>query len=407
VKHLLAGTDATDNANEKQWRFPLGGHVALGCVVCDLPQGSHTMAEWRVEMRFLLGLLVAITGVARADEPASHRHSGAQMVPKPARPSPEGMIPSLSTATNWINSPPIASQELRGKVVLIDFWTYTCINWRRTVPYLRSWLERYGNSGLVLIGVHSPEFAFEHNLDNVRQAARAIGVEYPVAVDNDFAIWQAFGNQYWPALYVFDSRGRPRHQVFGEDGYEDAERVIRQLLEETGQRDLDSRPARVDARGAEVAADWKDLRSAENYVGSSRTLNFASPGGIVPGKPHRYAVPSAMTRNRWALSGTWTVEADRSIAGAAGGKIAYRFHARDLHLVMAPEARGNAIRFRVLLDGKPPGSSQGLDVDEEGYGTLQDQRMYQLIRQPAPIGDRLFEIEFLEPGASAFSFTFG
>jgi thiol-disulfide isomerase/thioredoxin len=358
-------------------------------------------------MKFLIALLVAVGCVARADEPASHRHTGGQMLPQPARPSPEEMIPSLTTATTWINSRPIASQELRGRVVLIDFWTYTCINWRRTVPYLRSWIGRYGNSGLVLIGVHSPEFVFERNLDNVRQAARQIGVDYPIAVDNDFAIWQAFGNQYWPALYVFDSHGRLRHKQFGEENYEDAEQVIRQLLEEAGQRDFDSRPARVDARGAEASADWQDLRSSENYLGSRRTQNFASPGGIVRGEPHRYSVPSGMARNQWALSGTWTVDEDRAIAGAAGGRIAYRFHARDLHLVMGPETRGNVIRFRVLIDGKPPGGSHGTDVDQDGYGTLREQRMYQLIRQPAPIEDRLFEIEFLELGAAAFCFTFG
>jgi thiol-disulfide isomerase/thioredoxin len=345
-------------------------------------------------MRSLLALLVAIAGVTHADEPASHRHPGVNMPSPPERPSPEGMIPSLSTATTWINSGPIASQELRGKVVLIDFWTYTCINWRRTVPFLRAWVDRFGKSGLVLIGVHSPEFAFEHDLDNVRQQVKDIGVGYPVAVDNDFGIWDAFGNQYWPALFV-------------EDGYDEAERVIRQLLEEAGQRNLDSRPTRVDARGAEAPADWQDLRSGENYLGSRRTENFASSGGIVRGEPHRYAIPSGMALNRWALSGTWTIGPDRSVAGAAGGKVAYRFHARDLNLVMAPETRGNAIRFRVLLDGKPPGSGHGADVDQDGIGTLRDQRMYQLIRQPAPIKDRFFEIEFLDPGAAVFSFTFG
>jgi thiol-disulfide isomerase/thioredoxin len=358
-------------------------------------------------MRSFTALLVALAAVAHADEPASHRHTGAQMVPHAARPPAEGMIPSLSAATAWINSPPISTQDLRGKVVLIDFWTYTCINWRRTVPYLRAWVERYGNSGLVLIGVHSPEFVFERDLDNVRQAVKDIGVGYPVAVDSDHAIWEAFGNEYWPALYVFDSRGRLRHQQFGEDGYEDAERVIRQLLEEAGHGGLDPRPVLVDARGAEKPADWRHLRSAENYLGRARTLNFTSPGGIVPGEQHRYSVPARMALNSWALSGTWTVEADRAVAGAAAGKIAYRFHARDLHLVMGPETRGNAIRFRVLLDGKPPGSSHGLDIDQEGHGTVREQRMYQLIRQPGPIADRVFEIEFLDPGAAAFSFTFG
>jgi thiol-disulfide isomerase/thioredoxin len=329
------------------------------------------------------------------------------MVSQPARPAREGMIPSLSAATTWINSPPIASQDLRGKVVLIDFWTYTCINWRRTVPHLRSWVDRHGGSGLVLIGVHSPEFVFERNLDNVRQATREIPVAYPVAVDNDFAIWKAFGNQYWPALYVFDARGRLRHQQFGEDGYGEAERIIRQLLAEAGQPDLGAHPVRIEARGAEAPADWQELRSAENYLGLARTRNFASPGKVAPGQPHRYAIPTDVALDGWALSGAWTVAADRAVAAAAGATIACRFHARDLHLVMAPETRGQAIGFRVRLDGKPPGSSHGVDVDQDGHGTLQDQRMYQLIRQPPPVEDRLFEIEFVQPGAAAFSFTFG
>jgi thiol-disulfide isomerase/thioredoxin len=328
------------------------------------------------------------------------------MVTPVGPPSPEGMIPSLSGATTWINSQPIPPDQLRGKVVLIDFWTYTCINWRRTAPFLRAWVERYGKSGLLLIGVHSPEFAFERDLDNVRQEVKDIRVDYPVAVDSDFSIWKAFGNEYWPALYIFDAHGRLRHQVFGEDGYEEAERVIRKLLEEAG-RDPGSAPTTVDARGFELPADWKDLRSAENYVGQRRTLNFASPGGIVAGEKHRYDVPSGLKLNRWGLSGTWTVSTDRATTSAPGGKIAYRFHARDLNLVMAPETRGKAIKFRVLLDGKPPGAAHGIDVDADGNGTLGDQRMYQLIRQPGAIGDRLFEIEFQEPGASAFSFTFG
>ena len=357
-------------------------------------------------MRLFLALLLTVTGATHAAEQESHRHSGAHMVTPARPPAPEAMIPSLSGATTWINSQPISPDQLRGKVVLIDFWTYTCINWRRTAPFLRAWVDRYGKSGLLLIGVHSPEFVFERDLDNVRQEVKDIRVDYPVAVDSDFSIWKAFGNEYWPALYVFDSRGQLRHTVFGEDGYEEAEQVIRKLLEEAG-RDPGSDPTPVDARGFELPADWKDLRSAENYVGQRRTLNFASPGGIVAGEKHRYDVPSGLKLNRWGLSGTWTVSGDRATTSAPGGKIAYRFHARDLNLVMAPEARGKAIKFRVLLDGKPPGAAHGIDVDAEGNGTLGDQRMYQLIRQPGAVGDRLFEIEFAEPGASAFSFTFG
>ena len=356
-------------------------------------------------MRTLLVLLAAVT--ANDGGAPTRGHSGAHMVSPSAPTSPEGMIPSLSTATTCLNTPPIGPDQLRGKVVLIDYRTYTCINWRRTVPYLRAWVERYGKSGLLLVSVHSPEFAFEHDLDNVRQAINQIGVAYPVAVDNDFAIWRAFGNEYWPALYVFDSHGRLRHQVFGEDGYVEAERVIRQLLEEAGHRDPDARPTVVDGRGAEKAADWKNLRSPENYLGLLRTERFASPGGIVRGEPRQYAVPAKLGLNSWALSGLWTISDDRATVGAAAARIVYRFHARDLNVVMAPVTRGKELRFRVLLDGKPPGASHGLDVDQDGVGTLREQRMYQLIRQPGPIGDRLIELEFREPGAAAFSFTFG
>jgi thiol-disulfide isomerase/thioredoxin len=355
-------------------------------------------------MHSLYPLLVALT--MNAGQPPAHGHSGAHMVTPEAPPVPEAMIPSLSTATTWLNSPPIGADGLRGKVVLIDFWTYTCINWRRTLPWLRAWVQRYGGSGLLLIGVHSPEFAFEHDLDDVRQAVKQIGVGYPVAVDNDFAIWRAFGNEFWPALYIFDSKGRLRHQVFGEDGYEEADQVIRKLLAEAGQTALDSRPTNVDGQGFEKAADWKDLRSGENYLGLRRTEGLASTG-IQPGVARSYSVPARLPLNNWALAGTWTLSGDRAVSGAAGGRIAYRFHARDVNLVMAPETRGKEIRFRVYLDGKPPGASHGVDVDEVGQGTLREQRMYQLIRQPGPIADHLFEIEFLEPGAGAFSFTFG
>jgi thiol-disulfide isomerase/thioredoxin len=362
---------------------------------------------WSDEMRCLLALVVVVTGAAHAAEQQSHGHSGAHMVSPASPASPEAMIPSLAGATAWLNTAPISPQELRGKVVLIDFWTYTCINWRRTVPSLRAWVERYGKSGLLLVGAHSPEFPFEKDMDNVRQFTRELGVTWPVAVDTDFSIWRAFGNEYWPALYVFDAKGRLRHQVFGEEGYPEAERVIRQLLEEAGQRDIGAKPVTVDPNPFEKPADWKDLRSPENYLGERRTVGFSSPGGIVSGAPHGYEVPSKMSLNRWALSGTWNVGPDRSVAASAGAKLADRFHARDLHLVMAPESRGNAIRFRVRLDGKPPGSSHGVDVDADGNGTLKDQRMYQLIRQAGPIQDRTFEIEFLDPGAGVWSFTFG
>jgi len=315
------------------------------------------------------------------------------------------MIPSLSAATTWLNQTPISVDQLRGKVVLVDFWTYTCINWRRTLPYLRAWNERYGTSGLFLIGVHSPEFSFEHDLDNVRQMTRELGVNYPVAVDSAFAIWNAFGNDAWPALYLFDARGQLRHTRIGEDGYEETDRVIRQLLAEAGEGETDPRPTVIAPRPFEERADWDNLRSPENYLGFVRTLRFSSPGGLRRAEPHH--IPSRLGLNAWALSGTWTVSQERAAVAAAGGRIAYRFHARDLHLVMAPETRGKEIHFRILLDGKAPGIQHGVDVDGHGMGVLREQRLYQLIRQAGPISDRLLEIEFLEPGAAAYSFTFG
>ena len=316
-------------------------------------------------------------------------------------------MPPLAGNTGWLNSAPLTAKDLQGKVVLIDFWTYTCINWRRTLPYLHAWVDKYAKSGLVLVGVHSPEFPFEHDVDNVRQMSAQIGVAYPIALDADFAVWRSFDNEFWPALYIFDAKGRLRHRQFGEGGYEETERIIQKLLAEAGQRDVDTRLSTVNGTGAEAAPDWKDLESPENYLGAARTEGFSSPGGIAGGQRHLYTAPKKLSRNHWGLSGTWTVDDRRARVEEAGGRILYRFHARDLHLVMGPATRGGAVRFRVLLDGKPPGPSHGVDVDEAGNGTAKDQRMYQLIRQGGAIGDRQFEIEFLDPGAEAWSFTFG
>jgi len=316
-------------------------------------------------------------------------------------------IPSLAGATGWLNSPPLTPSELLGKVVLIDFWTYTCINWRRTLPYLKAWQKRYGPSGLILIGVHTPEFSFEHDLDNVRQQTREIGVDYPSAIDSDFAVWRAFRNQFWPALYVFDAQGRLRHHQFGEGGYAETDAIIQKLLGEAGRQDVDPRPTQVTAGGYELAANWDNVRSAETYLGEAQTEGFASPGGLHTGEPRAYSSPERLSLNDWALSGTWTIDSERVRLDRAAGRIAYRFHARDVNLIMGPSRRGGAVRFRVLLDGKAPGSAHGLDVDESGNGTAKEQRMYQLIRQQGPIVDRRFEIEFLDPGAEAFDFTFG
>jgi thiol-disulfide isomerase/thioredoxin len=319
----------------------------------------------------------------------------------------EGDFPSLGGATDWLNSKPLTPAGLRGKVVLIDFWTYSCINWRRTLPYVRAWADKYKNQGLVVIGVHAPEFEFEKNVDNVRQAAKEMKIDYPIAIDSDHAIWSAFNNEYWPALYFVDAQGHIRHHQFGEGDYEQSERIIQQLLAYPGVRNIGQELVSVDARGAEVAADWDDLKSPENYVGYERTDNFASPGGAVWDKGHVYVSPARFELNDWALSGDWTMEKQAVVLNKAGGWIAYRFHARDLHLVMGPATRGTSMRFRVLIDGQPPGAAHGSDIDDQGNGTVTEQRLYQLIRQSQPIDDRLFEIEFLDPGVEAFSFTFG
>jgi thiol-disulfide isomerase/thioredoxin len=318
----------------------------------------------------------------------------------------QAALASLERADEWHNSSPLTSADLHGKVVLVDFWTYTCINWLRTLPYVRAWAQKYKDKGLVVIGVHAPEFSFEKNSDNVRWAVKALGVDYPVAVDSEHVIWRAFDNQYWPALYFVDSQGRVRHQNFGEGEYDQSEMIIRRLLAEAGGgRDDDL--VSVDAGGLEAAADWSSLRSPENYVGYGRTRGFASPEGAAPDKPRMYGLPARLRLNDWALSGDWTMKREAVALNKANGRIAYRFHARDLHLVMGPAGPGTTVRFRVLIDGQPPGAAHGSDVDEQGSGRASQQRLYQLIRQPKPIADRLFEIEFLDPNVEAFAFTFG
>jgi hypothetical protein len=318
----------------------------------------------------------------------------------------EGEFPSLGGANGWLNSQPLTTTGLRGKVVLIDFCTYTCINWLRQLPYVRAWSEKYRDRGLVAVGVHTPEFPFEKDIENVRRALKSIRVDFPIAIDNDYAIWRAFNNNYWPALYFIDTTGRIRHHHFGEGAYEQSERIIQQLLGDTGKaprRELVS----VEGRGVEAAADWGSLKSPENYLGYERTENFASPGGAVQDKRHVYAAPEQLRLNQWALSGDWILGKQVTALNEANGRIAYRFHARDLHLVMGPAARGASVRFRVLIDGKPPGAAQGTDVDNQGNGTATEQRLYQLIRQSKPITSRQFEIEFLGRGMEVFAFTFG
>jgi thiol-disulfide isomerase/thioredoxin len=319
----------------------------------------------------------------------------------------EGEFPSLSGATGWLNSQPLTPADLGGKVVLIDFWTYTCVNWRRTLPYVRAWAEKYKDQGLVVIGVHTPEFPFERDVGNIRWAIKDMQVAYPVAIDSNYAVWRAFNNEYWPALYLIDAQGRMRYHHFGEGDYEQSERIIQQLLSENKVTGLSREPVSVHANGAEVAADWQSLKSPESYLGYEYVENFAPPGGAVLDKARVYATPDRLKLNHWALSGDWTVGREMALLNKPNGRITYRFHARDLNLVMGPATRGTSIRFRVLIDGQPPGAAHGTDVDAQGNGTLAEQRLYQLIRQPEPIGDRQFEIEFLDPGAEAYDFTFG
>jgi len=330
------------------------------------------------------------------------------MPPAAAKLPIEGELPSLAGATEWLNSPPLTGAGLRGRVVLVQFWTYTCINWLRTLPYVRAWAAKYKDSGLIVIGVHTPEFSFEGDVGNVRRAAKELRVDYPIAVDSNHAIWRAFQNEYWPALYFVDALGQLRHHQFGEGDYEESERVIQQLLAESGAKEISRELVFVDARGTEAAADWGDLKSPETYLGYERTENFVSSGGAVVDKRRVYAAPRRLSLNYWALSGEWTVEREAALLNKANGRITYRFHARDLNLVMGPESRGRVVRFRVVIDGQPPGPAlRGTDVDEQGNGTVTEQRLYQLIRQAKPIADRQFEIEFLDSGVKAFVFTFG
>jgi len=296
-------------------------------------------------------------------------------------------LSALDRAPVWLNSEPLTAEELRGRVVLVDIWTYSCVNWLRTLPYVRAWAERYRERGLVVVGVHCPEFGFEHELDNVRHATRQLGVDYPVVIDNDFDIWQSLANRYWPALYLVDRDGRIRFHHFGEGNYEETERAIQQLL------GVDEETVRVDAGGLAEAADWDTLRTGETYVGYGRGTG-------------RVDSPAHLALNHWAVSGDWAVEEESAVLSAAGGSVTFRFHARDLNLVLAPPAAGAPVSFTVLLDGRPPGHDHGLDINELGEGTVDEPRMYQLVRQRGA-AERAFEITFLDPGVRAYVFTFG
>jgi cytochrome c biogenesis protein CcdA/thiol-disulfide isomerase/thioredoxin len=318
----------------------------------------------------------------------------------------EGGFPSLSGATAWLNSPPLTPESLKGKVVLIDFWTYSCINCLRTIPYIKAWAEKYKDHGLVVIGVHTPEFAFERDVDNVRRAVSDLKIGYPVAIDNDYKVWRAFDNEYWPAHYFIDAQGRTRYHHFGEGDYDGSERVIQRLLAEAGNSGVPQSLVSVEASGAEAAPSEGDDKSPETYIGYNRADNFVSPGGIVEDENHLYDSADPKL-NQWSLSGDWLVSGERATLNSDSGKITYRFHARDLHLVLGPAADGKPIQFRVTIDGQAPGEDHGADTDADGHGVVSGQRLYQLIRQSGAIKDRTFEIQFLDPGVHAYAFTFG
>jgi thiol-disulfide isomerase/thioredoxin len=309
-------------------------------------------------------------------------------------------MPSFAGATEWLNSEPLGPAEVRGDVVLVNFWTLTCINWLRQEPYVRAWSQAYRNDGLVVIGVHTPEFSFEHEIDRVRRATKDFAIDYPVAIDNDYEIWRAFDNHYWPALYFADADGTIRDHHFGEGRYEESERVIQRLL------GVDRELVPVEGLGVEAEADWDDLGTPETYLGYGRSERFASPAGAAFDERRAYELPERLPFNHWALAGEWTIGRENVVLEQSEGSMAFRFHARDAHLVLSPGAR-NPIPFRLLLDGEAPGPSHGVDVDEDGNGLLRDGRLYQLVRERDAVRERTLEITFLEPGAEAYAFTFG
>lgn len=403
------------------------GAIALGLDTGVLTRIS-TVATGGLEQRLVDQLSPRGEGgtIATQAEPATMSGKPAQDDPMmmrtadhPAALPVEGRFPGLDGAVQWLNSPPLSAEALRGKVVLVDFWTYSCINCLRTLPYVKAWAEKYRDQGLVVVGVHAPEFAFERNIDNVRKAARDLGVTYPIAIDNNFAIWRAFGNNYWPAHYFIDAQGRVRFHHFGEGEYEKSEAVIRQLLAEAGHPQVakvampestpDANAIRqtVTAQGVEMAADKDAMRSPETYVGYARAENFVSAGGARQDQSKDYSTPAELALNQWGLAGNWKVGEEEATLERPSGRIVFRFHARDLHLVLGPSPDGKPVRFRVAIDGKAPGTSHGTDVAADGSGTVTAQRLYQLVRQGGDIRDRTFSIEFLDPGVQAYAFTFG
>ena len=319
----------------------------------------------------------------------------------------EGAMPDLDGAIGWLNSVPLNRKSLRGKVALVNFWTYTCINSLRPMPYVRSWTAKYNDAGFVVVGVHTPEFSFEHEPTNVQNAMRNLNVTFPVAIDSNYRIWRSFNNQYWPAQYLVDAKGRIRYHHFGEGDYGDIERVIQELLKENGATALASDTTSVSAVGIEAAPDWTDGRSPETYIGYRQAQNFASPEKLHKDSNQVYSAPAKPALNQWGLRGLWNVNAESAVLQAAPGKIVFRFHSRDLHLIIAPTKDDKPVRFKVTLDGRAPGENGGVDTSSDGSGQVREPRLYQLIRQKGPIVDRTFEIEFLDTGVQALDFTFG
>lgn len=316
-------------------------------------------------------------------------------------------LSGLSGATGWINSKPLTAKQLKGKVVLVDFWDYSCINCIRTIPYIRAWAEKYKDSGLVVIGVHTPEFDFEKQLPNVQKAVQKFGITYPVALDSNGAIWNAFNNEYWPAHYFIDAKGKVRYEHFGEGNYDQSERWIQELLKEANAKPMPASSVSVQGQGDQAAADASDMHSPETYIGYARAEHFASPSGIKRDAEQLYTEPAAPRLNQWGLVGKWVDHQQVAVLQSAGGKIIFHFHARDLHLVLGPGADGKPVRFRVTIDGQAPGQNHGVDTDAQGNGVVTGYRLYQLVRQKGAITDHIFTIEFEDSEVQAFSFTFG
>jgi cytochrome c biogenesis protein CcdA/thiol-disulfide isomerase/thioredoxin len=390
----------------QEWiRRGLGVAVLVGVVAIAL--GWDTGILRRISLSSTSGIEQTLLDRFRPVAQAKTKDDVAAIQPAAVELGHEGNFPSLDGAVKWLNSPPLTREQLKGKVVLIDFWTYSCINCLRSVPYVEAWWEKYKNDGLVVIGVHTPEFAFEKDPANVAKSLADLKITYPVAIDSNYAIWKAFNNEYWPAHYFIDANGSIRYHHFGEGKYDESEEVIQQLLREKNASLKTAGLVQVAASGAQAAPDFGDVKSPETYIGYSRQQNYASPQKIRQDAPQSYTAPSRLTVNQWGLAGNWNVSDEHAALVAAPGKIIFRFHARDLHLVLGPGKNGKPMRFRVTIDGLPPGADHGGDTDEQGAGVVKEYRLYQLIRQKGKVEDRTFEIEFLDPGVQAFAFTFG